>query len=241
VHISGAPPSSPAARARGLVRRGLKGALATLDRRNGGPFASLVTFASEPGGAPIFLISRLAHHTQNLAADARASLLVDGTDGLGDPLSGGRVSLAGRITPTTHPNARRRFLARHASAAQYADFADFGFFRLEIERGHFVGGFGRIDELAATDLLIDVAGAEDLAEAEVTLLEAINREFGRDLERLAAAQGAEPTGGTPWRATGIDPEGLDLLAGTAAARIVFPRLIGSAAQFHAVFEELRGA
>lgn len=240
MHISDVPPSSTAARARGLVRRGLKGALATLDRRNGGPFVSLVTFACEAGGAPIFLISRLAHHTQNLAADERASLLVDGTDGLGDPLSGGRVSLTGRVRPASSPTARRRFLARHASAAQYADFADFGLFRLEIERGHFVGGFGRIEELAATDLVIDMAGAEDLAEAEAALIDDINRDFGSDLARLATAHTKPPAEG-PWRATGLDPEGLDLLAGPATARVVFPRLIGSSAQFRAVFEDLRGA
>src|SRR3546814_10158408 len=35
--------------------------------------------ATEPDGSPLFLISKLALHTKNLGADARASLLIDAT------------------------------------------------------------------------------------------------------------------------------------------------------------------
>src|SRR5262245_66444934 len=76
--------------ARRLLRMALKGSLATLDRRSGHPYASLVTVATDPDGAPLMLISKLALHTQNLAADTRASILVDGTSAIGDPLAGGR-------------------------------------------------------------------------------------------------------------------------------------------------------
>ena len=48
------------------MRTALKGSLATLDRETGHPYASLVLVATEPDGAPIFLISRLALHTRNL-------------------------------------------------------------------------------------------------------------------------------------------------------------------------------
>jgi len=76
--------------ARALVRRALKASLATIDAWSGYPYASLITVGTDASGAPIFLISGLARHTQNLAKDARASILVDGTGAMGDPLQGGQ-------------------------------------------------------------------------------------------------------------------------------------------------------
>ena len=46
---------------------------------------------------------------------------------------------------------RRRFLARHPEAAVYADFPDFGFWTLKVEGAHYIGGFGRIFDLAPDD------------------------------------------------------------------------------------------
>src|SRR5262245_22754268 len=125
-----AEPEKPAPATRRLVRSTLKGSLATLDRETGHPYASLVLVATEPDGAPILLISKLALHTRNLDKDLRASLLIDGTSGLGDPLTGGRVTLMGEARPTSSGTAMRRFLARHPSAESYAAFTDFGVYRL---------------------------------------------------------------------------------------------------------------
>src|SRR5258708_36107573 len=107
---------SAAATSRRLMRTALKGALATLDCETGHPYASLILLATEAGGAPTFLISRLALHTRNLENDPRASVLIDGTGDLADPLTGGRLTLAGLARPSASPGARRRFLARHPSS-----------------------------------------------------------------------------------------------------------------------------
>ncbi len=138
------PADAPGA-ARRLLRMATKASLATLlARMPGHPYASLVLVATEPDGTPLFLISRLALHTQNLAADARASLLIDGTDGLADPLTGGRVTLIGHARPVHSATAHARFLARHPAAQAYASFADFTMYALHAVSGHYVGGFGRI-------------------------------------------------------------------------------------------------
>ena len=76
-----------AAEAREIVRAALKGALASLLAPSGHPYASLLLVATEPDGAPVFLISKLALHTRNLSADARASLLVDATGTDADPMA----------------------------------------------------------------------------------------------------------------------------------------------------------
>src|SRR5438128_454007 len=98
----------PAAASRRLMRTALKGTLATLDRETGHPYASLILLATEPSGAPTFLISRLALHTRNLEKDPRASILIDGTADLADPLTGGRLTLTGVAWPSASPSALRR-------------------------------------------------------------------------------------------------------------------------------------
>jgi len=207
-------------RARQLMRTALKGTLATLERDGGHPYASLVLTATEPDAAPILLISRLALHTRNLERDPRASLLLDGTDGLGDPLTGGRLTLTGEMRPTASATARRRFLARHPTAAAYAQFADFAMFALVLARAHWIGGFGRIVDLAPADLLTDTAGAERLIAAESEILAHMNEEHAEAVALYAHALcGAEPGA---WRMVGIDPEGADLLHCSKALRLPFP-------------------
>ena len=136
-----------AAEAREIVRAALKGALASLLAPSGHPYASLLLVATEPDGAPVFLISKLALHTKNLAADARCSLLIDATGTDADPMAGARITLIGEARPTTSTTARARFLARHPAAAGYADFPDFSFYAFDIASAHFIGGFGRIVDL----------------------------------------------------------------------------------------------
>jgi putative heme iron utilization protein len=184
-----------------------------------------VTIATEPDGTPILLLSRLALHTQNLAADARASLLIDGTSGAGDPLAGGRVTLTGRAEPTPSTTARRRFLARHRDACTYADFPDFQFYCLSIERIHFVGGFGRIVDLGRDDLLLALEGADALVAAEADIVSHMNEDHAGALELYATVLCGAPGG--PWRMTGIDPEGCDILLDGDARRILFATRIAS--------------
>ena len=105
---------------------------------------------------------------------------------------------------------RRRFLARHPEAAFYADFPDFGFWRLEVEGAHYIGGFGRIFDLDPGELLVPLDGAEDLVEAEPGIVEHMNEDHADAIELYATA--LADAGAGPWRMTGIDPEGFDLSA-----------------------------
>src|SRR5262245_26610622 len=134
-----------AERARTLVEVGRVGTLSTLlEGRGGAPFGSLTPYGLDAEGQPILLISRLAVHTRNLAADARASLLV-AEAGDDDPLAIGRVTLVGRVAPLGDDERaaqRDGYLARHPNAQAWVDFADFGFHRLAVEAAYFVAGFG---------------------------------------------------------------------------------------------------
>ncbi|ACA14797.1 pyridoxamine 5'-phosphate oxidase-related FMN-binding [Methylobacterium sp. 4-46] len=206
--------------AKDLLRSTRSGALATLDRGDGSPFASLVTVATDLDGAPLMLLSRLSAHTLNLEAEPRCSLLLS-PGGKGDPLAHPRLTVAGRAARSDDPRVRARFLARHPKAKLYADFPDFAFFRLEPAAGHLNGGFAKAATLSAAELLTDLAGMEGLAASEAGAAAHMNDDHADALALYATHfAGAEPG---PWRLTGLDPEGLDLLAADRTARVTFPR------------------
>jgi heme iron utilization protein len=215
-----------AASAKSLLRSALKGSLATLQRGSGHPYASLVLTATDSDGSPLLLISRLALHTQNLGADARAGLLIDATGTQSDPMAGARVTLIGSARPTTSPAARARFLARHESARGYADFPDFAFYALTLESAHYIGGFGRIVDIPASELLTALEGAEALIEAEPGVVAHMNEDHADAIELYATRLlGAAPGA---WRMTGIDPEGCDLVLGAKGLRLPFGTRITNA-------------
>ncbi|MCJ2125666.1 HugZ family protein [Methylobacterium sp. J-077] len=204
-----------------LLRSIRSGALATLDQ-DGTPFASLVTIATDQNGTPLMLLSRLSAHTRNLLADPRCSLLF-AQGGKGDPLAHPRLTVVGEAVQTSEPRARARFLARHPKAKLYADFPDFGFFALRARAGHLNGGFAKAATLTREELLLDLTGADAIATGEAGAVEHMNADHADALALYAAAAGAEA--GLPWRLTGLDPEGLDLMAGDRTARVVYPERV----------------
>jgi hypothetical protein len=128
-----------------LVAQIATGTLCTLAIEPAGyPYGSFVTVAFDKGN-PIFLISALAEHTKNLERDPRASLLV-AESGSADPLANGRVTMIGRCTPVDADggSARAAFLAAHPNATYYANFRDFGFWKLHVESSRYIGGYGRM-------------------------------------------------------------------------------------------------
>lgn len=198
-----------AAQIRGLTRACLVASLATVDHQTGAPFASLIATATTTGGAPLFLISALAWHTKNLLADERASILVTTEQAGGDPLAQPRVTLIGHARVNNDTHARARFLARHPSAASYADFGDFALFQLDIARAHFVGGFGRIQTVSGEHILLDPAMALIFAKDEAKLVAELNTRYTALIQRLAVKRSGRPS--LSWRICGIDPEGCDLI------------------------------
>ena len=102
------------------------------------------------------LLSGLAQHTQNLKRSPHCSLLLVEPGGeQGDPLAGARLTISGAaqsISRDDAQDARAKFLKTHPSAALYADFEDFSFFRLDVQQVHLVAGFGRIQTIPASEL-----------------------------------------------------------------------------------------
>ena len=215
----------PVSIARLLLRTSRTGALATLDQATGGPFASLVTVATDMDGSPLLLMSDLSAHAANLDADPRASILL-AAGGRGDPLAHPRLSVLGRVARTDDPGIRRRFLARHPKAGLYADFGDFSFRRMAVEGAHLNGGFARAARLGGHDLLTDLAGAAELRDVEEGALDHMNKEHEDAIQLYATRLARAPAG--RWRVTGVDPEGFDLADGDETSRCPFPDRVSDA-------------
>src|ERR1700736_5017151 len=140
------PEPSYAERARTLMYLSRIGSLSTLSRKQPGfPFGSVMPYGLDEHGRPIFLISTMAMHTQNMLADPRASLLVTQRDTDGEPLGASRVTLVGNVLPvpnTELAEARKLYLERHANSQYWVDFQDFSFYRMNVVDVYYVGGFG---------------------------------------------------------------------------------------------------
>jgi heme iron utilization protein len=180
------PEPSFAERARTLINVNRIGSLSTLSRKQPGfPFGSIMPYALDANGRPIFLISTMAMHTQNLHADARASLLVTQSDASSDPLGASRVTLVGnvaRIPEQDIPEARRLYLERYANSKYWVDFEDFSFYRLDVVDVYYVGGFGVMGWVQASDYA--QAQPDPLADSAPGIVEHMNADHSEALVLL---------------------------------------------------------
>jgi heme iron utilization protein len=236
------PEPSFAERARTLAYLGRSGALATVSRRHAGhPFASVMPYALDERGRPLFLISAMAMHTQNLEIDARASLLITQPDWSGDPLAAGRLTLMGDACKLGGPavdEARTTYLSRHQRAGYWVDFDDFAFWRLEVSDVYFVGGFAAMDWVTATDYA--AARPDPLADAGPGIVEHMNRDHADAL--LAYARHFAGEAADEASMVTVDRLGfkLRLRQGErlSSVRIAFPREVTTAGQSREVLIEM---
>jgi hypothetical protein len=221
------PHGNPARIGRQLLRREQRATLATSMR--GAPYASLVLIAADLDASPLLLLSDLAQHSRNIAFDPRISLLIDGTAGYRDPLTGPRLTVIGQARAVEDPRGLTRFTAHHPTSAVYSGFADFRLYRVAVERGHLVAGFGRIHWIDGRDLLF-AADAAALAAAEPEILGHMNEHHADAIADYA--RGLLGREGADWRMTGIDPEGVDLQRDGETVRLDFaaPALTPAAAR-----------
>ena len=220
--------------ARRLMRLADRAALATLlspPAPDGGgrggrqPYASLVLVASDLDGSPILMLSNLADHSRNIAADPKVSLLLAPALNAPEPLAQARLTLIGEAQPDGSERLKERFLSRHPGAALYAEFADFRCYRVRCDKAHLIAGFGRIRWLEGERLRLGPDALGLWPEAG-NLVRRLNVEEIGLVERLGATAGGAAA---PWRLTGIDPEGCDFRAGERTARLDFPSKAGSGA------------
>jgi len=215
--------------ARLLMRARDRVALGTILPPDGRAYVSLAAVATDTDGAPILLLSALSDHTRNLALDPRLSLLFEATAGFANPQEGPRATLmgtAGKVTGAELERVRRRYLARHPGAALYAGFADFAFFRVAVERVHWVGGFGRA-AWVERPVVLDAKLAAKFAAAEPALL----AKLAPRAARIAKARLKRRS--TDWSIAAIDPDGCDFVRGKRSLRLAFAAALDDPAKVEA--------
>jgi putative heme iron utilization protein len=184
-------------------------------------------------GHPVFLISTMAMHTQNVQADPRSSLLVTQPDASGDPLGASRVTLLGNVLPVPEAEvaeSRKLYLARYANSKYWVDFEDFSFYRMDIVDVYYVGGFGVMGWVSASDY--QRAQPDPLADTATEIIQHMNTDHGDALILLARAfAGIESQEAA---LTSVDRLGfrvrLQTKDGTRGIRIAFLREVSSPAE-----------
>ena len=125
--------------------------LSTLSvRHRGAPFGSMVPYALWISGEPLFYLSGLAVHTQNLLADPRASLLV--TDSSSPALQPPRATLVGRCAKLPEADAARDAFATRHPGSEALRLPGFSPFLLQVEEIRWIGGFAAAAWLAPREL-----------------------------------------------------------------------------------------
>ncbi|KAF3530257.1 hypothetical protein DY000_02042131 [Brassica cretica] len=157
-------------------------------RREGYPFGSLVDFAPDRMGHPIFLFSPLAIHTRNLLAEPRCSLVVQipGWSGL----SNARVTLFGDVYPLSEDEqewAHKQYSAKHHHGPS-EQWGNFHYFRMHnISDIYFIGGFGTV-------AWVDVKEYEALQPDKIAVdggeqnLKELNAIFSKPLRELLSTE-----------------------------------------------------
>ena len=236
------PEPSFAERARTLVYISRIGSLSTLSRKQPGfPFGSVMPYGLDEHGGPIFLISTMAMHTQNLQADPRASLLVTQDDAGSDPLGASRVTLVGNVLPIPEAevgDARQLYLARYANSKYWVDFADFSFYRMDVLDIYYVGGFGVMGWVSSSEYAR--SQPDPLADSMVEIIQHMNADHKDALvllaRKFARIEAQEAT------MTAVDRLGFQMRVktsdGVRGARIAFLRGVSNPAETRKVLVEM---
>jgi heme iron utilization protein len=236
------PEPAFAERARTLMYLGRLGSLSTLSRKQPGfPFGSVMPYGLDERGRPIFLISTMAMHTQNLQADSRASLLVTQDDAGGDPLGAARVTIVGNVLPLPElevAGARKLYLARYANSKYWVDFEDFSFYRTEVVDVYYVGGFGVMGWVSASEY--DRSRPDPLADSMAGIIQHMNADhkdalvlLAREFARIESQEATITT---------VDRLGFQIRLkthdGMRGARIAFPREVSNPAETRKALVEM---
>jgi len=218
---------------------GLIGSLSTHSQKFPGfPFGSMMPYAADNFGRPIFFVSSMAMHTHNLRQDSRASLLITQPDVSGDPLGAARVTLLGEVNEAPADEVKDLYLSRYENAKYWQEYGDFAYYRLQVSSVYFIGGFGVMGWISAEDYRS--ASPDPLASAAPGIIRHMNKDHA-DALRLIARRfaGEEPDEAA---ITSVDRLGFHLRLKSGerihGTRVAFLREVKNTEEARAVFVEM---
>ena len=177
------------------------------------PFGSVTPYCADSEGRPIIYISTIAQHTKNILANSKVSLTVlENSIESDDVQARGRVTCIGdarRMNPDDTKAAGERYFRYFPSARQYDGTHDFAFFRLDLVRIRYIGGFGKIYWVEPQEF---VRKNPFSRAQELRIVQHMNQDHRDALKGYA---------GTDAVMIGIDGEGFDLHTAAFKRRIPF--------------------
>lgn len=186
----------------------------------GYPFGSALPYCLDATGQPLALISGLAQHTRNLAADAKCCLTLVSEGPAEELLARPRLSLLAEaefLAAGQAEQAAARYYRYLPSGPDYRLLQDFRFVRLRLRQAQFIAGFGGIHWLEPEALLRpwpfdpeqENAFCEDLNTREAVMLAVL-------WQKLSGTEPADTVA-----LAGIDALGGDLRCGGQLLRFEF--------------------
>jgi putative heme iron utilization protein len=168
-------------------------------------------------------------------------LLVTQEDAGGDPLGASRVTLVGNVLPVPDAEvaeARELYLARHANSKYWVDFEDFSFYRMTVVDVYYVGGFGVMGWVSASDY--DRSQPDPLADSMTEIIQHMNADHRDALillaRKFAHLESQEAT------MTAVDRLGFHVRLktpdGMRGVRIAFLREVSNPAETRGVLVEM---
>ena len=165
---------------------------------------------------PIVYISGIAQHTRNIIANPKVSLtIVEANSESDDVQARGRLTLMADARPADRADTeiRDRYLRYFPSAVQYEGTHDFSFYRLELVRARFIGGFGQIFWLTPEELCLRNPFS---SQEESSIVRHMNRDHAAALAAMAGSDASALV-----TMTGIDADGFDAIQSGRKRRFTF--------------------
>lgn len=203
----------------------------------GFPFGSVVPYCLDRTGTPIILISRLAQHCKNVLANPMVSLLVMDDSEPNKHLAG-RLTLLCEAKPITHHDVAPRYHSFYPGTKDYQTTLDFDFFRLEIVKARYVGGFGKIHWLSGEQIGKRNPFHEG---SETSIVSHMNQDHGDAIEKYCLDRDIEMPQETQAVMVGIDSEGIHVRVGEQLHRISFSREVNDPLEARTILVEMAQA
>lgn len=187
----------------------------------GYPFGSIMPYCLDLQGMPIILIANIALHTKNICSDNKVSLTISET-GEGNVQEFGRLTILGNCDQVddTDTYSATRYATRFPDSASYFKVHSFQYYRINIVKVRYIGGFGKIHWLEPGDFVLPNPLS---AESESRIVAHMNKDHKDELVNYCyhykKLKAKEP------QMVGIDSEGFDLLEANNLIRFTFPKQI----------------
>ena len=122
--------------------------LSTMSKKyEGYPFGSFITYVSDKNRTLLMYTSDIAQHTKNLKTNSKACVTLFKLDTEYDKQNSSRLTLMGDLKDVPVDDldeCQERFIKFLPESKKYSSMHDFKFYKLEISRIRWIGGFGDI-------------------------------------------------------------------------------------------------